>query len=166
MYNQLRAVVEVLNRVLPDQGVVVPFVLDDTDQALLPDLLRHQALLHIVHMVTDRASIGFRRLVHTKVYPALLASKLLQFALLGKRVDRLTADRTFCIRPLGLIKDDHVAAVRALASGQLVRADIDRVSAGAVDLFLCEESRLRLRVFPAVRAFDNEFRHGSFPSAA
>lgn len=51
----------------------------------------------------------------------------------------------------------------ALAPRELVRAHVDGVAASAVDFLAGEESRPPLGIFPAVRAFDDEFRHEWVP---
>jgi hypothetical protein len=73
------------------------------------------------------------------------------------------ADGAFGPVSLGLVEDHDVAAVGALPAGELVRAHIDDVAAGAVDLLPGKEPGLRFRIPPANRAFDNEFGHGLFP---
>jgi len=64
---------------------------------------------------------------------------------------------------LGLVEDHVVAAVRTLAAGELVRADVDRVAAGTVDFFAGKEAGFGFGVFPTVGAFNDEFGHIIFP---
>ena len=163
MDDELRAVVEVLNRVLPDQGLVVALVLDDAGEAVFFDLLAHQPLGDEVFKVADRANVFLRVLARAQTHAALLAGEFGHLVLIGGGVDQLTADRAFGPVALRLVKDHVIAAVGALAGGDLVRVHVDGVAAGAVDLFAREKSSPRLRIFPAIRAFDNKFRHSIQP---
>ena len=163
MDDELRAHVEVLDGVLPHQGLIVPLVLDDAGQALLFDLLSHEALLHVVHAVADGAGVCTGALAGLEPHAALGAGELLHFVLLRLGVDGLVTHRTLGLFPLGLVEHHFIAAVGALPGGQLVGAHVDGVPAGAVDLLSREEARLGLRVFPAVGTFDYKFRHNSHP---
>ena len=72
------------------------------------------------------------------------------------------ADRAERLLALGLVEHDHVAAVWALAPGQLVRADVDRVPARAVDFLSRKEAGSGFRKFPAVGTFNYKFAHFPF----
>ena len=159
MDDELAAVVEILNGMLPDQGLAVALILDDAGESVRADLLAHEPLGHVVFAVADRAGVCIRALAHHEADAALTAGKLRHLVLLVHGVDGLAADGALGGCALALVKDHVVAAVGALAAGQLVRADVDGVAAGAVDLFARKESGARFRVFAAVWAFDYEFRH-------
>ena len=161
--DQLRAEVKVLNRVLPDERFVVALIFDDAGKPVLFDLLGCDPLGHIVHAVADRAGVARRGLVRAQADATLRAGKLHSAGLLGHRVDRLMADRAERFFALGLVKHDHVPAVRALAPGQLVRADVDRVPARAVDFLSRKEPRPGFCVFPTVGTFDDKFTHVLHP---
>ena len=91
--DQLRAKVEVLNRVLPDERFVVALVLNDARQAVLFNLFSRDPLGHVVHTVADGAGIGRRRLIRAQADAALRAGKLHSVGLLRQRVNRFMADR-------------------------------------------------------------------------
>ena len=157
--NELRAQVEVLNGVFPDQSLVVTFVLDNTCQTVLLDLLGLDPLRHIIHMVADRAYVRAGPLSRPQPHTALAAGEFHGLILLHHGVDGFPADGALGIFALALVKDHLVAAVRALAAYQLVCADIDGVAAGAVDFLSCEEAGFGLHVAPTVGAFDYKFGH-------
>ena len=159
MDDQLRAEVEVLNRVLPDERFVVTLILDDAGKAVLFDLLGRDPLGHVVHAVADGAGIGLRGLIRAQTHAALRAGKFYGVGLLRHRVDRLMADRAERLFPLGLVEHDHVPAVRALPPRQLVRAHVDRVAARTVDLLTRKEACLGLCKFPTVGTFNDKFTH-------
>ena len=159
MDDQLGAVVEVLDGMLPDEGAVVALVLDDAGEAVPADALGDQALLHVVLKVADRADVFCRALDHVQPYAALLAGEGLHLLLLRHGVDRPMADRAEGIGPLGLVEDDLVPAVGAQARRQLVGPDVDDIATGAFNLFLCKEARLRLGILAAHRARNRKLRH-------
>lgn len=163
MDDQLRAEVEVLNRVLPNERFVVALILDDAGKAVLFDLLSRDPLGYVVHAVADGAGIGRGRLACAQADAALRAGKLHSAGLLGHRVDRLMADRAERFFALGLVKHDHVPAVRALPPRQLVRAHINCVAARTVNFLSRKEPRPSLRIFPTVGTFNHKFGHGYPP---
>ena len=149
MDDELRAVIEVLNRVLPDERLVVSLKFDDAGEAVLFDLLRDDALLHIVDAVTYRAGVLLRAAVGKQTHAALRAGKFYHSVPLGGGVYRLAAYGADGFIALGLVKDNVVAAVRAAAACHLIRADVYRVPARAVDFLTCKEPGLCLGIFPA-----------------
>ena len=144
---------------LPDKRFVVALVFDDAGKTILFDLLGRDPLGDIVHAVTDRAGVGRGRLACAQADAALRAGKLHSVGLLRQRVDRLMADRAERLFALGLVKHDHVPAVRALPPRQLVRAHVDRVAACTVDLLPRKEACLGFCVFPTVGTFNDKFAH-------
>ena len=163
MDDELRTHVEILDGVLPHQGFIVPFVFDDAGQALSFDLLGHDSLLHVVHIVADGAGVCTGALAGLEPHAALGAGELLHFGLLRLGVDGLMAHRALGLFPLGLVEDHLVAAVRALPDGHLVGAHVDGVAARTVDLLSCEEAGFGLCVFPAIGTFNYKFRHSTSP---
>ena len=159
MNDQLGAIIEILNRVLPDEGAVIAFILDDAGQAVFADLFRHQPFLDVVFKVADRAHKYRCASRCGEAHAALLAGEHLQLLLIGHGVYLALADRAYGIRSFGLIKNDLVAAVRALPCGQLISPNIDDISAGTPNILFGEESGLPLSIFPAYRAFDCELGH-------
>lgn len=113
-------------------------------------------------MVTDRANICTGCSARLQADAALCTRKLYNFVLLRLGIDRAVANRTLGLCALGLIKDHLIAAVRAFPGCQLVSADIDRITAGAVDLLAGKEARFRLGEFTAVWAFDDKSGHNSY----
>ena len=118
------------------------------------DFFGRHSLRDIVYGVADRAGVCSRALGGAQADAALRTGEFNGVALLRHGVDRLVADGACCRRTLALVKDHVVAAVRALAAGQLVRADINNVTAGAVDFFTCEETLPRLCISSAGRTFN------------
>lgn len=121
------------------------------------DLFGGDALSYVVDAVADWAGVCSSALSGAQTDAALRARELNGLALLRHSVDRLMTDRAFCLFALRLVKDYVVAAVRALAAGQLVRADVDDVTAGTVNFFTCEEPFPRLSIASAGRTFNNKF---------
>lgn len=117
-------------------------------------------------MVADGADVCSRGLACAQTDAALPAGKLRGLIAVGLRVYRLAADGTARPFTLALVEYDGVAAVRTFAACHFVGADVDSVAAGAVDFLPCEEPRLGLCVFPAVRALNYKFRHGFYPPKA
>ena len=62
MNDELRAEVEVLNGVLPYEGVVVALVFNDACKAVLLNLFGHKAFLHVVLKIADGAGVCSGRL--------------------------------------------------------------------------------------------------------
>ena len=60
--DELRAEIEVLNGVLPHEGVVVTLVFYDACKAVLLNLFGYQALLHVVLKIADGAGVCSGRL--------------------------------------------------------------------------------------------------------
>ena len=69
------------------------------------------------------------------------------------------ADGTLCICAFGLVEDDLVPTVGALARRQLVGPDVDDIATGTLNLFLCKEARLRFGILAAHRARNRKLRH-------
>ena len=132
-------------------------------QSLLADLLGFQPLHDIIHMVADGAYVAGCALGGVQPDTALAAGKLHRLILISHGVDGLAADGALGSGTLTLIKDHIVAAVGADPAGQLVRADIDGVAAGAVDLLSGKEAGLGFHVFPTVGTFHYKFRHIDIP---
>ena len=147
---------------LPDERAVFTLVLDDAGEAILFDLLAHQPLGDEVFKVADRADVGRSVFVGTQTHAALPAGEVCHLVEDVGGVDLLAADGAELLFGVGLVIYDRIAAVRALPACQPVRTHVDGVAAGAVDLLAGEEARARLGVFPAVGAFDDEFRHWAF----
>ena len=147
---------------LPDERFVVALVFDDAGKAVFLDLLGRDPLGHVVHTVADGAGIGRRGLVRAQTDAALCAGELHGVGLLRHRVDRLMADRAERLFALGLVEHDHVPAVRAFASRQLVRAHINCVAARTVNFLSRKEACLGFCVFPAVGTFNDKFTHCQF----
>ena len=147
--DELRAVIEVLDRVLPDERFVVALKFDDAGKAVFLDLLGDDALLHIVDAVAYRAGVLLRAAVGKQTHAALRAGKFYHSVPLGGGVYRLAADRADSFIALGLVKDYVVAAVRAAAACHLIRAYVYRVPARAVDFLTCKEPGLCFGIFPA-----------------
>ena len=160
--DQLGTIVEVLDGVLPHEGVVVALILDDAGQAVPADLLRDEPLLHVIFTVADRADERRRALSRRQPDAALAAGEGLALLLVGQRVHRRLADWALRVRALGLIEYDLVAAVRALAGRQLVRAHVDDVPAGAFDLLPRKETRPGLGILAAGGTRDCKLRHMYF----
>ena len=160
MDDELASIVEVLDGVLPDEGVPVPLIFDDAGEAVRSDLLAQQALRHVVFTVANGAGICTGALGHPQADATLTAGELRRFVLLSAGVDGLMADGALGCRPLGLVENHGVAAVGALAATELVRAHVDDVAAGTVDLLPGKEPGLGFRVPPAYGAFDYESGHG------
>ena len=76
------------------------------------------------------------------------------------------ADGTPSLVTCGLVKDHRVAAVGALPRRHLIRADVDGISAGAVDLLPGKEPGLTLGKLAAVGTFYYKFSHDVSPLAA
>lgn len=159
MDDQLRAEVEVLDRMLPDKRVIVAFILDDASKPVLFDCLGHHTLMNVVFKITHRTHIGFRAFGRAQTHTALCAGKLPNLILLRHGVDWLMADRALRLFAPGLVKNNHIPAVRTLTRSKLFRADVDGISAGTVDLLPCKYSGLTLGVFSAVGTFYNKPRH-------
>ena len=134
---------------LPDERFVVALEFDDAGKAVLFDLLRDDALLHIVDAVTHRAGVLLRAAVGKQTYAALRAGKFYHSVPLGGGVYRFAADGTDCFIALGLVKDYVVAAVRAAAACHFIRADVYRVPTRTVDFLPCKEPGLCFGIFPA-----------------
>lgn len=149
MDDELRAVIEVLDRVLPDERFVVALEFDDAGKAVFLDLLGDDALLHVVDAVTYRAGVLLRAAVGKQTHAALRTGKFYHSVPLGGGVYRLTADRADSFIALGLVKDNVVAAVRTAAACHLIRADVYRVPTRTVDFLPCKEPGLCLGIFPA-----------------
>ena len=159
MDDQLRAEVEVLDRVLPDERFIVTFVLDDAGKAVLFDLLGHGPLLNVVFAAADRADADGVRLARVQLDAALRAGELHGLELQRCRVDRLVADRAERLFALGLVIDDRVAAFRAFTGREPFRPHVDGVPARAVDFLSRKEAGPGFRKFPAVGAFNDKFAH-------
>ena len=144
---------------LPDEGAVVPLILDDAGQPLPADALGLHPLNYVVLEVTHGAGVPSRALGGLQVDAALLAGEGDGLVLLRHGVDGLAAHGALGAGSLGLVKDHVVAAMGAAAAGQLVRPHVDDVPAGTLDPLPGEEPRLRLHILPAYRAFDDKFRH-------
>ena len=157
--DQLGTQVEVLNGVLPDQGIRIAFVFNDGGKTLLLDLFSLDPLGHIVYMVADGAGVCRGGLGGAQPDAALGAGKFHGLILLRHGVDGLTANRTLGSGTLALVEYHIVAAVDAGAAGQLVGAHIDGVTAAAVDLLLGKEAGLGLYIFPTIGTFHNKFSH-------
>ena len=110
-------------------------------------------------MVADGADVGTGALGSMQADAALAAGKLHGLVLLGHGVDGLVTNGAPGLVAFALVKDHRIAAVGAQTAGQLVRADINRMTAGAVDFLSCEEACLGFSIPSAGRAFNNEFRH-------
>ena len=162
MDNELGAVIEILDRVLPDECRIVALVFDDGSEPVVLDFLGCSPFCYVVDAVADGAGVCRCALRRAKTDSALSAGELDGFVLLRHCIDRLMADGAFCLVSLALVKHDHVAAVRTLAAGELVRADVYDIAAGAVDFFTCKEAFARLGIFAAVRAFYYKFGHYLF----
>ena len=161
--DELRAEVEVLNGVLPHQCFVVALVLDDAGKTVLADALLHDLRGNIVVVVTHGADEVRRRLGGAQPHAALAAGELRHLVLLVHGVDGLVADGTPSLVTGGLVKDHRVAAVGALPRRHPVGADIDGVTAGAVDLFPGKEPGLTLGKLAAVGTFYYKFSHDVSP---
>lgn len=157
--DKLRAEIEVLNGVLPHQCFVVALVLDDAGETILADALLHDLRGNIVVVVANRADEVCRRLGCTQSHAALAAGELRHLVLLVHGVDGLVADGTPSLITCGLVKDHRVAAVRALPGRHPVRADVDGVTAGAVDLFPGKEPGFALGKLATVGTFYYKFSH-------
>ena len=162
--DELRAEVEVLNGVLPHQCFVVALILDDAGKAVLADALLHDLRGNIVVVVAHRADEVRRRLGRAQPHAALAAGELRHLVLLVHGVDGLVADGTPSLVTCGLVKDHRVAAVGALPRRHPVGADVDGVTAGAVDLFPGKEPGLTLGKLAAVGTFYYKFSHDCSPS--
>ena len=160
---QLRAEVEVLDRVLPDECFVVALELDYAGEPVLLDLLGEQAFLHVVDVVADGAGVCRRGLACAQTDAAFFAGELRNLIAVGLRVYSFSADGTARPFALALVEHDGVAAVGTFAACHFVGADVDSVTAGAVDFLPCEEPRLGLCVFPAAWALNYKFRHVTAP---
>ena len=147
--DELRAVIEVLDRVLPDERLIIALEFDDAGKPVLLDLLGDDALLHIIDAVTHRAGVFFRAAVGKQTHAALRAGKFYHSVPLGGSVYCLAADGADGFVTLGLVKDNVVTAVRAAAACHLIRAYVYRVPARAVDFLACKEPGLCLGIFPA-----------------
>ena len=157
--DELGAEIKILDGVLPHQGFVVALVLNDAGKAVPLDFLGFQPFRHIVDMVAHRANIAACPFGCPQPHTALGAGKFNGFTLLRHGVDRLPADRALGILPPALVEHHVVAAVGTGAAAELVRADIDGVAAGAVDLLARKEAGLGLGVTPTIGAFDYKFGH-------
>ena len=161
--DELGAEVEILDGVFPDERFAVALVFDDAGKAVLPNLFGLEALGHVVFKIAHRAGVALRPARYAQAHAALAAGELHRFGLFGHGVDGLAADGAARVLPPGLVEDHVVAAMGTGAAGHFVRADVDGIAAGAVDLLAGEKARLGFHVLPAARAFDDEFGHGVFP---
>ena len=58
MYNELGAHVEILDRMLPNEGVVVPFVFDYAGKTIVLYLLGLEPFRHVVYMIANGADVA------------------------------------------------------------------------------------------------------------
>ena len=163
--DELRAEVEVLDGVLPHQRFVVALVLDDAGKAVLADALLHDLRGNIVVVVAHGADEVCRRLGRTQPHAALAAGELRHLVLLAHSVDGFMAHGAQGLFALGLVKYHRVAAVGALPRRHPVGADIDGMTAGAVDLLPGKEPGLTLGKLAAAGTFYYEFSHDVSPLA-
>lgn len=147
--DELRAVIEVFNRVLPDERLVVALKFDNAGEAVFLDFLGDDALLHIVDAVAHGAGEFLRTSVGKQTHAALRAGKFYHFVPLSGGVYCFTADGADSFIALRLVKDNVIAAVRTAAACHLIRADVYRVPARAVDFLTCKEPGLCFGIFPA-----------------
>ena len=157
MYNQLGAVVKILDGMFPDQCFVVALILDDTGKTVFFDLLFFDLLCHIVYEVTNRAGVACRTFGSAQPHPALGAGEFHHLVLLCHRIDGFVADRAFGAFAHALVKQHHIAAVRALAACHFVGAHMDGITAGAVDFLAGKKARAPLGIATAVGAFNYKF---------
>ena len=157
MYDQLGAVVEILDGVFPDQRFVIALILDDTGKTVFFDLLFFDLLCHIVYEVTNRAGVACRTFGSAQPYPTLGAGKFHHLVLLCHGMDGFVADRAFGAFAHALVEQHHIAAVRTLAACHFVGAHMDGIPAGAVDFLAGKKARAPLGIAPAVGAFNYKF---------
>jgi hypothetical protein len=110
-------------------------------------------------MVADGAGVAGGTLGGVQADAALGAGELDGLILLGHGVDGLAADGALSIGTLALVEDHVVAAMGADTAGELFGADVDDVTAGAVDFLSGEEAGLGFYVFTAIGTFHYKFRH-------
>ena len=146
---------------LPDQSICVTLVLDDGCQTVLFDFFGLQPFYHIVYMVANRTDVCSGAIGGIQPDTALGAAKLHSFVLVGHSVDRLTTDRALGICALALIEHHIIAAMGTNTTGQFIRADIDGVAAGAINLLSCKEARFCFSIFSTIGALHNKFSHFS-----
>ena len=163
MDDQLRTQVEVLNGVLPDQGVCIALIFDDGGQTVLLDSFGLQPLHHIVFMVAHRAGVGACVPVGGQTDAALGAAKLRHFNSVQRSLHLLAAHRAADLGTVGLVMDKGVAAMGALPGSQLLGTHIDGVTAGAIDLLSRKNTGLCLYILAAAGAFHYKFSHFLFP---
>ena len=96
-------------------------------------------------------------------HAALAAGELRHLVLLVHGVDGLVTDGTPSLVTGSLVKDHRVAAVGALPRRHLIRADVDGVAAGAVDLLPGKEPGFTLGKLAAVGTFYYKFSHDCSP---
>ena len=161
--DKLRPQVKILDGVLPHQGFVVALIFNDAGKAVPLDFLGFQPFRHIVDVVAHRANIAACPLGCPQPHTALGAGKFNGFVLLRTGVDGLPAHGALGACPPALVKHHVVAAVGTGAAAELVRADINGVAAGAVNLLARKKAGLGFRITPTVGAFDYKFGHFSTP---
>lgn len=153
---------EVLDGVLPHQGLVVPLVLNDAGKAAVLDLLDHEPLGHVVLIVAHRADVSIRRLGRTQTHPTLGTGKFLHLTPLDHGVDRLMAHGAEGLLSLDWSNTTIFPQWRPLPPSNLVRADVDGVPAGAVYLLPGKKAGAGLGEYATVGRFNNEFCHNSY----
>ena len=157
--NQLGAEVEVLDGMLPHQRLAVALVPDDAGETVPPDILSLQTLGDIVFKVAHRTNVRLCTARRAQPHAALATGEFCHPARPGHGIDRLAADGTSGVRALRLIEHHVVAAMRTGAARHPVRADVDGIAAGTVDLPAGQEARLCFHVLPASGTFDDKSGH-------
>jgi hypothetical protein len=130
---------------LPNQRIVIAFILDNTCKAVLCDFLGHHPFSYIIFVVTHGANIVLRTFYRAQTHSALPAGKFYRVGLAVHCMNWLVADGASGIFTLALVKDYVIAAVRTLTAGHIFSFHIDNVTAGALNLLSGEKACAGLR---------------------
>ena len=143
VYYELRAKVEVLDRVLPDNGIVVALIFYDTCKPVLFYSLLRELFLYIVHAITDGTGICCSIFRSDKLYAALSAGKFLHPGHIGLLVYFLPTDGAKRAVAFGLIEHDLISAVGAFAACELIGFYFKGITAAAGYLPCAEQTRTK-----------------------
>ena len=122
---------EVVERILPGQNIVRPFVFDRQDAVFAIDLGSLDFLLYINLGVTHRTGISCGAGIDVDLAPASRAMNVDKLAS-RRHIKIVVADRTSC--PFGLIIDNGIATMRTDLRDETIFLGVNHVSAFAGDL--------------------------------
>ena len=115
-------------------------------------------------MITDGAYVAGCGLVGGQADAALTSGKLHQLGVVKGRYDLFPTDRAASLSAVGLIVDEVVTAMGTLPGDHPLGADMDGVTAVAVNFLSRKEAGLGFHIFAAIGAFHYKFRHNYLSS--